>query len=91
MQGLSSSRYTPPELETARIVMPPYPALRREVSDAQRSYRFVLNIYQVAMAKPGLGFEIVVDEQTQRKFPSIVTFDEKGERLYGNSASSLVR
>jgi hypothetical protein len=42
------------------------------------------------MAKPGLGFEIVPDEQTQRKFPSLVTFDEKGERLYGNSASSLV-
>lgn len=45
---------------------------------------------QVAIAVPGKGFEIVPDEQTQRKFPAILTFDEHGDRLFGNSASSLV-
>eukprot|EP00455_Lapot_gusevi_P038029 TRINITY_DN4264_c0_g2_i1.p1 TRINITY_DN4264_c0_g2~~TRINITY_DN4264_c0_g2_i1.p1 ORF type:complete len:890 (-),score=423.85 TRINITY_DN4264_c0_g2_i1:69-2738(-) len=44
---------------------------------------------KVAMVKPGSGFDIVVDEQTRRKFPVLLTFDENGERLFGNGASSL--
>lgn len=41
------------------------------------------------MVKPGQGFDIVPDEQSRRKFPALVTFDENGERLFGNGATAL--
>ncbi len=45
---------------------------------------------KVASVKPGTPFHIVVDEQSKRKIPSVVAFDQ-GERWFGNGAVSLVR
>jgi len=43
---------------------------------------------QVASVKPGTPFHIVVDEQSKRKIPSVVAFDN-GERHFGNGAVQL--
>lgn len=43
---------------------------------------------KVASVKPGTPFHIVVDEQSKRKIPSVVAFDQ-GERWFGNGAVSL--
>ena len=38
--------------------------------------------------KPGTPFHIVVDEQSKRKIPAVVAFDQ-GERHFGNGALQL--
>lgn len=43
---------------------------------------------KVSLVKPG-SFSIVVDEQSKRKIPAVVSFD-KAERVFGNNAVSLV-
>lgn len=48
----------------------------------------VPSVCQVASVKPGTPFHIVVDEQSKRKIPSVVAFDN-GERHFGNGALQL--
>jgi len=43
---------------------------------------------KVASVKPGTPFHIVVDEQSKRKVPAVVAFDQ-GERYFGNGAVQL--
>lgn len=43
---------------------------------------------KVASVKPGTPFHIVVDEQSKRKVPAVVAFDN-GERHFGNGAVQL--
>lgn len=43
---------------------------------------------KVASVQPGKTFHIVLDEQSQRKVPHVVTFDDN-QRHFGNGATSL--
>lgn len=44
---------------------------------------------KVAAVKPGVGFHVVLDEQTKRKIPAIVGLDND-ERFFGNDATGLM-
>jgi molecular chaperone DnaK (HSP70) len=44
---------------------------------------------KVSCVRPGTSFYIVVDEQSKRKIPQAVAFDD-GERFFGNGATGFV-
>ena len=45
-----------------------------------------INYIKVAVARPGKGLELVVNEQAKRKTPAAVAFTEEAERLFGDAA-----
>jgi len=47
-----------------------------------------IDAFKVALVKPGTQFHIVLDEQSKRKHPQVVVFDDD-ERLFGNNGINL--
>ena len=41
---------------------------------------------KTAVARPGKGLELVLNDQAKRKTPAVVGFTEEGERLFGDAA-----